>query len=251
MIGEVEFQKLGAKAESAARAAGNLLYRSMDSKLVVEEFRRDIKLNVDTETEDEIIGILSGDIPILCEEKGWVGASAQTYWIVDGLDGTVNYHRDIPLSCVSIALIVSGIPTIGVIYDYIHDEMFSGILELGSSLNGSPIKVSDTTDVSKGLLLTALSTKSEFSNPSLFKFSQGLGQWHKVRMLGTAALSMSYLAAGRADACQIKDIMFWDVAAGIAIVNAAGGRVVTEFSESNILDVDADNGVLKREYGQS
>ena len=123
--------------------------------------------------------------------------------------------------------------------------MFSGILGLGSRLNGSPIEVSNNTDVSKALLLTALSTKSEFSVPSLFEFVQGLGKWRKVRMLGTAALSMAYLAAGRADACQIKDIMFWDVAAGIAIVNAAGGRVVTEFSESHILDIDADNGLLK------
>ena len=245
MFSTLDLQKLCSNAESAARAAGDLLDRSRASKVVIEEFRRDIKLNVDVETENEIIDILSGDIPILCEENGWIGASADTYWIVDGLDGTVNYSREIPLSCVSIALIVNGIPTVGVIYDYIHEDMFTGILGLGSNLNGVPIKVNNNTDVSKALLLTALSTKSDFSALSLFEFVQGLDQWCKVRMLGTAALSMAYVAAGRADACQIKEIMFWDVAAGIAIVNAAGGRVVTEFSESNTLDINADNGVLK------
>ena len=109
MLDLLALQKSRSKAESAARAAGDLLHRSMDSKVIVEEFRRDIKLNVDTEAEDEIVDILFGDIPILCEEKGWIGDSAQTYWLVDGLDGTVNYHRDIPLSCVSIALIVNGV----------------------------------------------------------------------------------------------------------------------------------------------
>lgn len=245
MFSTLELQKLCSNAESAARAAGDLLDRSRGSKIVVEDLRRDIKLNVDVETEDEIIDILSGDIPILCEENGWIGACAETYWIVDGLDGTVNYSREIPLSCVSIALIVNGIPNVGVIYDYVHEEMFTGIVGLGSFLNGVPIQVNDNTDVSKALLLTALSTKLEFSSRSLFEFVQGLDQWRKVRMLGTAALSMAYVAAGRADACQIKNIMFWDVAAGIAIVNAAGGRVVTEFSESNTLDINADNGVLK------
>jgi myo-inositol-1(or 4)-monophosphatase len=245
MFSTLDLQKLCSNAESAARAAGDLLDRSRASKIVVEDLRRDIKLNVDVETEDEIIDILSGDIPILCEENGWIGASAETYWIVDGLDGTVNYSHEIPLSCVSIGLIVNGISTVGVIYDYVHEEMFTGIVGLGSFLNGVPIQVNDNTDVSKALLLTALSTKSEFSSRSLFEFVQGLAQWRKVRMLGTAALSMAYVAAGRADACQIKDIMFWDVAAGIAIVNAAGGRVATEFSESNTLDINADNGVLK------
>ena len=245
MYSTLELQKLCSYAESAARAAGDLLDRSRASKIVVEDLRRDIKLNVDVETEDEIIDILSGDIPILCEENGWIGASAETYWIVDGLDGTVNYSREIPLSCVSIGLIVNGISTVGVIYDYVHQEMFTGIVGLGSFLNGVPIQVNDNTDVSKALLLTALSTKSEFSSRSLLEFAKGLAQWRKVRMLGTAALSMAYVAAGRADACQIKDIMFWDVAAGIAIVNAAGGRVATEFSESNTLDINADNGVLK------
>ena len=245
MFSTLDLQKLCSNAESAARAAGDLLDRSRGSKIVVEDLRRDIKLNVDVETEDEIIDILSGDIPILCEENGWIGACAETYWIVDGLDGTVNYSREIPLSCVSIALIVNGIPNVGVIYDYVHEEMFTGIVGLGSFLNGVPIQVNDNTDVSKALLLTALSTKLEFSSRSLLEFVQGLDQWRKVRMLGTAALSMAYVAAGRADACQIKNIMFWDVAAGIAIVNAAGGRVVTEFSESNTLDINADNGVLK------
>ena len=245
MFSTLDLQKLCSNAESAARAAGDLLDRSRASKIVVEDLRRDIKLNVDVETEDEIIDILSGDIPILCEENGWIGASAETYWIVDGLDGTVNYSHEIPLSCVSIGLIVNGISTVGVIYDYVHEEMFTGIVGLGSFLNGVPIQVNDNTDVSKALLLTALSTKLEFSSRSLLEFVQGLDQWRKVRMLGTAALSMAYVAAGRADACQIKNIMFWDVAAGIAIVNAAGGRVVTEFSESNTLDINADNGVLK------
>lgn len=245
MFSALELQKLCSKAESAARAAGDFLDRSRASKLVVEEFRRDIKLNVDVQTENLIVDILSGDIPILCEESGWVGARAETYWIVDGLDGTVNYSREIPLSCVSIALIVNGIPNIGVIYDHWNKEVFVGILGLGSSLNGHSIKVNDNTDVSKGLLLTALSTKADFSVSSVVDFVQELEQWRKVRMLGTAALSMAYVAAGRADSCQIKDIMFWDVAAGIAIVKAAGGRVVTKFSESNILDVRADNGVLQ------
>lgn len=243
--GLLEDKELLAMASELARSAGVLINRERYAAEVMETQRRDIKLNLDKQVESHIIaGLASSGIPILCEESGWIGKPSATYWAVDGLDGTVNLHYGLPFAAVSIALVRDASPILGAIYDFTHDEMFSGAIGLGVSLNGRPVTISRNNAVEQALLLTALATRGKFDPETLGNFGQRLGRWRKVRMLGSAALSLAYVASGRADACEIEGIMIWDVMAGIALVRAAGGYAVCSAGFDSVVDVIATNGKI-------
>lgn len=219
--------------------------RGAGSGAVVESMQRDIKLAEDKKSEQIILEHLGSNFSILLEEGGWVGGKASSYWVVDGLDGTVNFHYAIPLAAVSIGLVIEGEPVLGAVYDFFRDEMFLGTVGQGVSLNGKSVCVSKAASVESSLLLTALATKRAFDEPALGLFGRKLGRWKKVRMLGSASLSLAYVACGRADACDIEGIMEWDVVAGIALVRAAGGFVASESLGANTFDVRASNGHFK------
>ncbi len=231
-------------ARSAAKAAGCFL-RTSERSIVVENARRDIRLDSDSKSEQIIFTHLGSDFSILSEEHGWVGGEATCYWVVDGLDGTVNYHHSIPLTAVSIGLVINREPVLGVVYDFFHNEMFSGCVGHGVTLNGKSVCVSQIDSVESALLLTALATKRVFDESVLESFGRKLGRWKKVRMLGSASLSLAYVASGRADACEIEGIMDWDVAAGVALVRAAGGVVLCNSIDNHVNDVHANNGCFK------
>ena len=154
----------------------------------------------------------------------------------------MNFHYGLPFCAVSIALVVEGTPKLGVVFDFIHSELFTAILGDHAALNRMPMAVSTTTESAAALLLTALATDRDFSDSALAEFAVDLKRWKKVRMLGSAALSLAYVAAGRADACRLEAIREWDVAAGIALVQAAGGKVVVTPRRPTVVDVFASNG---------
>jgi myo-inositol-1(or 4)-monophosphatase len=236
-----------ASAIQAARQAGAFLngMKRRNGLEIKEATRRDIKVNADREVEDIIKRALGTSLPVLGEESGWSAENTGTYWIVDGLDGTVNFLLDIPIAAVSIALIRDGEPVLGVVFDFLHDELFAGSLGAGATLNGSPIQVSQTADPAAALLLSAVATKRDFGDLALAEFGVSLGRWRKVRMLGSAAISLAYVAAGRADACELAGIMEWDVAAGISLVRAAGGAAVSAATvQPHVVDIYAHNGHL-------
>ncbi|WP_020592885.1 inositol monophosphatase family protein [Kiloniella laminariae] len=189
---------------------------------------RDVKVKGDTEAEEIIISGLkaSSEFPIFSEESGWAVPShdKQTpIWIVDPLDGTYNYSRGLPSCCTSIALVQYGVPLLGVINDFNRNEVFWGEVNSGAWLNGTKIQVSMTTDPSVSALMTGFPVKRDFSVEALSRTAIEMGRWKKVRMIGSAALSLAQVACGRADAYHEENIMFWDVAAGLALVSAAGG----------------------------
>jgi len=237
-----------ALAIEAARQAGAFLnqLKRGNGLEITEATRRDIKLNADREVEEIIRRELGNSLPILGEEAGWRGqAGNAVYWIVDGLDGTVNFLRDIPIAAVSIALVRDGKPVLGVVHDFLRDELFAGVVGSGATLNGGPIQVSQNAEPAAALLLTAVATSRDFGDAALAAFGVSLGRWRKVRMLGSAAISLAYVAAGRADACELAGIMEWDVAAGIALVRAAGGAAVSSATvQAHVVDIYAHNGHL-------
>lgn len=230
-----------ARAEEAALAAGRMLTAARQSA-VVEATRRDLKLDVDSQAEQRIIELLGNELPILGEEGGWTACEGRACWVVDALDGSVNFHYGIPLATVSIALVCDGAPLVGVVYDFSRDELFSGVAGQGVTCNGQPVQVRPACRAEEALCLSALATAADFSPDALASFGQRLGRWRKVRMLGSAALSLAYVAAGRADACELASIMRWDVAAGIALVKAAGGAVACRECGDNVVDVIAGSG---------
>ncbi len=214
-------------ATRAARQAGAMLREAMRrDKQVLSATGRDIKLQADRDAEAVILDVLrDSQFNVLAEESGEHGAldGGAPFWIVDPLDGTMNFSRGIPLCCVSIALSRIGEPILGVIYDFNMDELYTGIVGEGAWLNGEAMAVSGIDDASKAVLATGFPVNFAYDEAGLQAYLAMVTRFKKVRKFGTAALSLAYVACGRADAYAEDDIMFWDVAAGVALVKAAGG----------------------------
>ena len=214
-------------AKSAALAAGEIL-KTKKSDLNVETFssERDIKLEADVVAETLIKEIIQdkSNIPILAEESGKSSENlGDIFWVIDPLDGTANYSRNIPICCVSIALIKNLIPVIGVIYDFNNNDMYIGSSEQEAMLNDKKISVSQTSKKHDGILVTGLPNATDYSDQAMINMVKDFQGWRKVRMIGSAAMASAYVASGKADVYKELGTYLWDVAAGAAIVNAAGG----------------------------
>ncbi len=215
-------------AIDAARQAGALIKANYGGVLGVNELKQyDIKLELDVRAQELITAILLRSFPdhAIYGEEGIAGNQESSHqWIVDPIDGTVNYFYGIPHFCVSIALRVAGEIVLGVIYDPMLDELFLGRKGQAATLNGQPIQVSGRTQMADAMITVGFSKTRESIDAGLRRFKEILLQVRKTRMLGSAALGMAYVAAGRLDAYIEEVISLWDVAAGIIIVETAGGR---------------------------
>lgn len=210
-------------AVQALRTGGN------DGRAVRRQAARDVTIEADVLADRAIRESLrsASPFPILSEESRTEGPAAGEpgyHWIVDPVDGSLNFLRGIPLSCVSIALWRGMEPLVGVIRDLGRDETFSGVVGRGAWLNGAPARVSAAIERSRAVLCTGFPVRSDFSSGALVAFVEHAQAYQKVRVLGSAALSLAYVACGRADAYEERGIALWDVAAGIALVRAAGGE---------------------------
>lgn len=239
-------------ARDAARQSAGRLKELLGRPIQVESsIDRDVKLAADRESEQLIARVLrdGSDYPVLSEESGWIGGSGEEgmRWIVDPLDGSFNFLRGIPIFCVSIALWRGEEPLMGVIHDVHTGEVFSGIAGRGAWIgDDQPLHVSAVTTPSSAVLCTGFPISTDFSRAALSDYIEQVRNFKKIRLLGSAALSLAYVAAGRADAYYERGIKIWDVAAGIAIVKAAGGAVVSTPADlkTHALNVDASNGLL-------
>jgi myo-inositol-1(or 4)-monophosphatase len=216
----------------AARAAGDAKKYLRDSMLEIKVndlSGKDTKIYADQQSEAIIVEILqaNSDFPILTEEGGMIGRKDKKgyLWVVDPLDGTLNYLRGIPFACVSIGLWADDEPVLGVVYDVIREELFTGVCGEGTWMNGQPVTVAKISEPNQAIMATGFPSFRSFDDGSLRGFIEQVQTYKKVRLFGAAALSLAYCAVGRVDAYAEEDIMFWDVAAGIALVKAAGGVV--------------------------
>ena len=216
-------------AEKAANDAGSFLASIKKRDNIRADFTKDVKILADLQSEKIILGKLKKEtnFDILSEEKGLLlGSSSRGLcWIVDPLDGTVNFLRGIPISCVSIGLWDDNRPLLGVVYDFNKDELFTGIVGVSAWLNHKKIKVSTIPKKEKAVLCTGFPAATDFSTKNLGQFVKKVQDFKKVRLLGSAALSLAYVASGRADAYIEDGIKHWDIAAGVALVKSAGGMV--------------------------
>lgn len=243
-------QDLLALAQHAAARASAALVESRAAWRAVEaEEGREVKLQADRHAEALIIEMLRAETPyrILSEEIGWVdGAADDIVWAVDPLDGSVNYAQGFPHWGVSIALVRGGKPVIGVVDCPALGEVFSGIAGQGAWLNGAPMRVSDVSDPQRGVLMTGIPARAAVDPATMAAFTARITRWRKVRMIGSAACALAYVAAGRADSYHETGGMMWDVAGGCAVVAGAGGRIAIAGVDSDALDsrldVRADNG---------
>ena len=194
------FEKELQAAKDAAREAG-LYLNKRDCIHVDSNNGKDIKLSADKESERIIISsIESFGYSILSEEYGLIDKGTKICWIVDPLDGTMNYYKGlVDLSCVSIALWNDNIPILGVVYNYRKDELFWGLEGQGSFLNGNVITPSKVRDLSQAVLGTGFPLNREYDDESLMAFIKDIQRFKKIRMLGTAALMATFVACGRID----------------------------------------------------
>jgi myo-inositol-1(or 4)-monophosphatase len=231
---------------AAAEAGAALRENRADWARVDAELGREVKIAADTRAEAMILARLGtgAAFPILSEETGWsAGHDLETFWAVDPLDGSVNYLQGYPHCAVSIALMHRGAALLGVVDCFLLQERFSGAIGAGAQLNGAPIRVSWTADPARGVLNTGVPSRMATDAAARDALMHRILRWRKVRMIGSAASALAYVAAGRADAYRESGAMLWDVAAGCALVAAAGGAVRLSGLEGP-LEVAAANGVV-------
>jgi len=220
-------------AEAAARAAGSEI-RAMIGRPRVTTTKsspHDLVTEVDKRCQEIIATHLLRDFPqssFLGEEQVAAGADAAAQaihaadttclWVVDPIDGTLNFIRGIPACTVSIGLVIEDIATVGVIYDPLRDEMFTGAVGVGAWLNGNEMRVSGEAQLSHAVLGSGFGAIAD-------RRPQAGYPVRSVRAFGSAAMHLAYVAAGRLDGYWEYDLNAWDVCAGAVLVTSASGRV--------------------------
>ncbi len=215
-----------AAAEQAARRAGAFLRQHFHGlKLVDEVHEHDLKLRLDKEAQELITAELRCHYPdysVLGEEGRAVGDAAHE-WVIDPIDGTVNYFYGIPIFCVSIALRVAGRFVLGCVYDPMQDECFCALSGGQATCNGQPLSVSSRSRMAEAVVFIGHGRHDGSGEAGIRRFAHVSAQVRKIRILGSAAIALCYIAAGRFDAYVEGRIHLWDFAAARVILEAAGG----------------------------
>jgi myo-inositol-1(or 4)-monophosphatase len=235
------FERELALAERMAREAGELLRKAYGHVSAREKGPSDLVTEADTASQHLIAGRIEEEFPehtLQAEEEGVVADSARPWkWIVDPLDGTINFAHGFPFWSVSIALEFAGRLVVGVVYDPLADVTFAAALGGGARRNGETIRVSRADRLASSLISAGLPTRFDRDadrQVALFRaFSTGT---HSVRRTGSSALNLAYLAAGGFDLYYTTSVHPWDVAAGVLLVEEAGGMVSTIDGSPHRLD---------------
>ena len=218
-------------AVDAARRAGALLLAQLGGARQVEYKTGPTNLvtDMDRRAESLIVTALRAACPghaILTEEAGDLAGSPRERWIVDPLDGTTNYAHGIPVFAVSIALVVDGRPQVGVVFDPARDECFVAERGAGATVNGRALRVSAVPVLDESVVATGFAyTIRQGRDTNLREHDAFSVRCRAVRAIGSAALSLAWVAAGRFDAFWELVLGPWDVAAGALLIEEAGGRV--------------------------
>lgn len=255
--GSLDLSVLLDTAIEAAREAGTLIRDRIDDNFVIEMKEGgnyNLVTEMDRASEDLIRTIVAQHVPgsrFLAEESGGDWELEELTWVVDPIDGTVNYAHGIPIYAVSIAAVVKGLPVVGAIYSPGTEEMFTVVRGKGAFLNGMRLGVSSAASLEHSVLVTGF-PYNVAENPfrCIDAFVAFLKRGIPIRRLGSAALDLAYIAAGRFDAFWEVALSPWDIAAGVLMITEAGGSVVTygESMDQGELIVDrilATNGHIE------
>jgi fructose-1,6-bisphosphatase/inositol monophosphatase family enzyme len=231
-----ELRELLELCRFATKQAGRVLKsKQADLANVTTEYDptcREVKVAGDRESDFIIRDILTKEsgFAILSEESGWHGSGAAEdyYWVADPLDGSFNYWRGIPYCCVALGLWCVEKPVLGVVNDFLREETFSGLSDGGAWLNHSDISVATARTPSESVLATGFPARANHEEHDSRVFALLATHFKKIRMLGSAAMSLAYVAAGKLDAYMERGIMLWDVGGGLPVVLGAGGVVNLE-----------------------
>jgi myo-inositol-1(or 4)-monophosphatase len=228
----LDLQAVLSTAKTLAREAGAILMSHFKNPLIThtKSSSYDIVTQADAEAEALILSALAKAYPThhrIAEESGESGMQADYHWVIDPLDGTVNFAHGLPVFSVSIALADAQLnPLVGVVYNPVDNELFSAVRGGGAFLNDQPIHVSRATTLGESLLASGFPyDKSTDPDNNLNQWGKFLIEARGLRRLGSAALDLCYVGAGRFDGYWEAKLKLWDFMAGILIVEEAGGRV--------------------------
>jgi len=224
-------------AIEAAKAGGDIVARFFGSSPDPEyKGRFDPVTVVDRASEEAIVGIIARERPddaILAEEAGG-SASTERHWIIDPLDGTVNFVHGIPQVSVSVALYDGDTALVGVVYDPLRDELFTAVADEGSRLNGHVISVSPESSLERSVVATGFPYDHDVHADDLaVVVREMLRRVNGIRRFGSAALDLAWVAAGRYEGYWELGIAPWDGAAGLLLVREAGGTVTDPFGRES------------------
>jgi len=257
-MNRTEQKKVLKAAVAAAQQAGALMRRNLRSpKVVKSHTQHDIKLELDVRCQALIERLLLAALPASAffGEEGMSGTAGSDHrWIVDPIDGTVNFSHGIPHSCVSIALQQAdkgSTPrayetTVGVVYDPFTDELWTAIRGEPARLNGRAIHVSTRTKLSEAMISAGFGNSEPSLNHMLLIFNHLAHRVRKLRIMGSAALAMTYVATGRFDAFVEAGVRLWDIAAGGLILECAGGEFWHRpLPGDHAFEIRANNGRIR------
>ncbi len=250
-----DFSKITKVAIEAALSAGKILFNGFGTsfKISTKAGKQNYVTEFDHASEAKIISVIKDYYPdhqFLAEESGFINENNKSdiRWIIDPLDGTTNFSRNIPIFTISIAAYQKNRGLTGVIYQPITNELFVAESGKGAFLNDRSIHVSKKEKIDDALFIAGLPYDTiKIPEFNLRKLTHLIHQGAVLRNLGSAALALSYIAAGKADALWMYDLFPWDIAAGQILIDEAGGKLTRyltnhlEFSSAHIL---ASNQIL-------
>lgn len=219
-----------ATAVEAVIRAGELQMTRFGSRIRVDKKGTiDLVTEVDIDVERMFRALIAERFPghdVLAEEMGQTRTGASHRWVFDPLDGTTNYAHGVPIFCATVALEIDGHPVVGAVYDPNRRELFTAERGAGSWLNGEPLRVSTAPTLVDSVLVTGFPYDiRERLDETLSLFAGMLRQARAVRRLGSAAIDLCWVAAGRMDGFWEQGLQSWDTMAGALMVEEAGGRV--------------------------
>ncbi len=227
--------------EQAAREGGRILLDRQGKVKPIKKGRKDFYTKADTDSQEAIIEVLSNAYPAhltLAEEGNPIEADGdsqsvepigpdQYRWIIDPLDGTVNYVHGVPSFAVSVALERGGQLVVGVVYDPVLDECFTATAGEGAFLNRKRIGPSQCASMQDALAAVSFSADVPRGSVEISRFVEVLHACHTIRRMGSAALNLCYVACGRLDCYVASSVKVWDVAAGVLLLQEAGAAITS------------------------
>jgi myo-inositol-1(or 4)-monophosphatase len=254
---QAEWLQWRAVAEAAARDAGALLRQLLtEPRQIQNKGFRDIVTDADHAAQQRITNAIQSHFPdhgFLAEEENLaLPATGPVRWLIDPVDGTSNYSRAIPNFCVSIAAAVEETIVVGVIYDPMTDELFSAVRGGGCTLNSQPVTVSTTATLDDAVIAIDWGRARAIRESSSAAFLRLVHQVRTLRTIGSSALTLAWVAAGRLDAHVSYQLSAWDIAAGTLLIQEAGGQATTVTNNPLALELQtscaSSNGLLHAQF---
>ena len=236
-------------AVNTSNKAYLIALKFISDAVVLSSKNKDIKTLADEEINQCILNELkSTGIPLISEEIN--NQNTDIYkqcWIIDPLDGTLNFSRQFPCSSISIALWDNALPTLGLVKNIFDDSLYTSYINKGTKKNNHYVNVSQISDISNAVLATGFPSGANYESENLISFVKNVQKFKKIRAIGSASLMLAYVAEGVFDVYYEKDIFLWDVASGLSLVKEAGGMIFFKKTKGFKYEVLASNKLIFNE----